>query len=194
MFGNMIRNYWLTNIQGTLAYNLVYIASLKYGLPSTSLSYEQIDKFHRYTVDKFISAMGIDHSTHRALIYGPSEYGGFGVRHVHTEMMGMKLETLISHLWAGTDLSILFIININHIQLYAGIGQPIFMSKRDISHIPMNWLLHIRNFLWEIKATLDLQDLWLPKIQCQNDQFIMEAFVAMKASPSELVILSNWRR
>jgi hypothetical protein len=102
MLWNMIKNYRLTNKQGTLAYNLVYIALLKYGLPSTSQSYEQIDKIHRYRVDKFISAMGIDHSTHRALIYGPSEYGRFGVRHLYTEMMGMKLETLISHLWAGT--------------------------------------------------------------------------------------------
>jgi hypothetical protein len=75
----MIKNFRLTNKQGTRAYNLVYIASLKYGLPSTSLSYEQIDKIHRYTVDKFISAMRNDHSTHHALIYGPSEYGGFGI-------------------------------------------------------------------------------------------------------------------
>jgi hypothetical protein len=127
------------------------------------------------------------------LIYGPSEYGGFGVRHLYTKMMGMKLETLISHLRAGTKLSILFLININHIQLHNGIGEHIFMSQKDISYIPMNWLLHIKNFLWEIKATLHIQDLWLPKIQCQNYQFIMEAFIAMKASASELVILNNWR-
>jgi hypothetical protein len=90
----MIKNYKLTHKQGTLAYNLVYISSLKYGLPSTSLSYDQINKIHRYAVDKFLSVMGIDHSTHRALIYGPTEYGGFGVRHLYTEMMGMKLETI----------------------------------------------------------------------------------------------------
>jgi hypothetical protein len=88
----MIKNYGLTHKQATLAYNLVYISSLKYGLPSTSLTYKKITEIHRYAVDKFISAMGIDHSTHRALIYGPSEYGGFGVRHLYTEMMGMKLD------------------------------------------------------------------------------------------------------
>jgi hypothetical protein len=137
MLANMIKNYRLTNKQGTLATNHVYIASLKFGLPTTSLSYKQIDEIHRYTVDKFISAMGIDHSTHRALIYGPSEYGGFGVRRLLTEMMGMKLETLIR---AGTELSILFTININHLQLHAGIGKPILMSTRDILSIPMNWL------------------------------------------------------
>jgi hypothetical protein len=32
---NMFENYGLTNKQAKLAYNLVYISSLKYGLPST---------------------------------------------------------------------------------------------------------------------------------------------------------------
>jgi hypothetical protein len=61
---NMIKNYGLTHKQATLAYNLVCISSLKYGLPSTSLSYQQITKIHKYAVNKFLSAMGIDHSTH----------------------------------------------------------------------------------------------------------------------------------
>jgi hypothetical protein len=39
---HMIKNNGLTHKQATLAYNLVYISSLKYGLPSASLSYKQI--------------------------------------------------------------------------------------------------------------------------------------------------------
>jgi hypothetical protein len=42
---NMIRNYELTHKQATLAYN--HVASLKYRLPSTSLSYKQITVIHR---------------------------------------------------------------------------------------------------------------------------------------------------
>jgi hypothetical protein len=170
-----------------LAYNLVYISSLKYGIPLTSLSYKQITEIHRYAVDKFNSAMGIDHSTHRALVYGPTEYGGFGVRHLYTEMMGMKLETLISHIRAGSQLGLSFIININYIQLHAGIGTPILLSKDNISYIPMNWILHLRQFL------IKINDLWIPKLQSQYDQFIMTAFVNMKATRAELVVLNNWR-
>jgi hypothetical protein len=192
-FANMIKNYGLTHKQAMLAYNLVYISSLKYGLPSTSLSYTQITKIHRYAVDKFISAMGMDRSTHRALIHGPSEYGGFGVRHLYTEMMGMKVETLISHLRASTELGTSFIININYIQLLAGTKQPIFQSKDDLSYVQMNWLLHIRNFLMEINATLEISNLWRPQKQCQNDQFLMKAFRDKKATKAELIVLNNWR-
>jgi hypothetical protein len=98
VLANMIKNYSLTNRQATLAYNLVYISLLKYGLPSNSLSYQQITKIHFYAVDKFKSAIGIGHNTHRALIYGSTEYGGFGVQHLYPEMMGMKKEIVISHI------------------------------------------------------------------------------------------------
>jgi hypothetical protein len=101
--------------------------------------------------------MGIDHSTHRALIYGPSEYGGFGVRHLYTEMMGMKLETIISHIRSESQLGTRFIINMNYIQPLAGTGTHILQSRDDLSYIPMNWLLHIRQFLREINAQLELR-------------------------------------
>jgi hypothetical protein len=64
----MIKNHQLTHKQATLAYNLVYISSLKKGRPSMSLSYDLINNIHRYAFNKFVSAMGIDHGTHRALI------------------------------------------------------------------------------------------------------------------------------
>jgi hypothetical protein len=124
----MIKNHYLTHKQATLTYNLVYISSLKYGLPSTDLSYDQINKIQRYAVDKFISSKGIDHSTHRVLIYGPSEYGGFGVCHLYTEMMGMKLETLISNLRAESELRTSILIKINYLQLLAETSKPIMES------------------------------------------------------------------
>jgi hypothetical protein len=108
-------------------------------------------------------------------------------------MMGMKPETIISHLRAESELGTSIIININYIQLLAGISKPIFESKTDISYVPMNWLLHIRAFLTEINTTLEIQDLWLPKKQRQHDQFIMEAFITSKATKAELTILNNWR-
>jgi hypothetical protein len=40
--------------------------------------------------------MGYDHSTPRDLIFGPEEFGGFYIRHLLTEMMGMKLDSIIS--------------------------------------------------------------------------------------------------
>jgi hypothetical protein len=55
IYGNMVKNSPLNLRQGSLACHLVYLSSLN-----------QIDKTHKYAVDKFLSVMGYDHSTQRA--------------------------------------------------------------------------------------------------------------------------------
>jgi hypothetical protein len=88
MYGNRIRHSTLDRRQSSLAYYAMYTPSMLYGLPATSLSYKRIEAIQRYTVDQFLPKMGYVHSTHRALIFGPKSYGGFGVRHLVTEMQG----------------------------------------------------------------------------------------------------------
>jgi hypothetical protein len=96
--------------------------------------------------------------------------------------------------WAEFELGTSFIININYFQLLSGTGEPILESKLHISsYIPMNWILHIRTLLIVINATLKIQNLWLPKLQWQNDRFLMETFVSNKETKAELNILNNWR-
>jgi hypothetical protein len=56
-------------------------------------------------------------------------------------------------------------------QRLSGIGEPKFQSKVDISYVPMNKILHIREFLTEINASLEIRNLWLPKTQRMNDHF-----------------------
>jgi hypothetical protein len=93
----------------------------------------------------------------------------------------------------SSELGTSFIIKINYNQLLSCIGEPIFQSKEDISYIPTNWLLHLRQFIIEINASLEIRNIWLPKSQRANDQFLMTAFRKMKATRAELIILNNWR-
>jgi hypothetical protein len=96
--GYCIKNKPFTRKQTRLALNMIYFPSLTYGLPSTSLTFNQLTLIQRFAIDKFISGMGHDRSTPRSLIFGPKEFGGFGIRHLYTEMQGMKINSVISHL------------------------------------------------------------------------------------------------
>jgi hypothetical protein len=177
ILGNQILRASLTRYQVYLSYNIVYLPSLKYGLPSTSLSFCQIDDIHKFAVDKFLSGMGYDPSTPRALIYGPSEFGGFGIRHLYTEMVGMKLDTVVSHLRADTQLGKAFRINLNYLQLTAGILEPVLESRTPLPYIDNNWVTHLRQFLNEINAKMEIQNKWLPKLQSDQDIAFMTAFM-----------------
>jgi hypothetical protein len=176
VYGNLVKNSPLNHRQGALAYHLVYLSSLKYGLPSVSLTFTNIDQIHKYAVDKFLSVMGYDHNTHRALVYRPAEYGGLGIRHLYTETLGMKLDTFISHIRAKSDLGTTFIINLNYIQLLSGLSTPILLSKDELQYIPSNWLLHIRTFLLEINAKIDIQGIWETPTSTRIGYHQMSAF------------------
>jgi hypothetical protein len=144
-------------------------------------------------VDKFLSGMGYDRSIPRALIYGPSEFGGFGIRHLYTEMLGMKIDTVVNHVRADTQLGKAFRTNLNYLQSTAGITAPILESGTPLPYIDNNWILHLRQFLNEITAKLEINNIWLPKINCTQDIPLMTAFMKHTTIRAELRVLKNWR-
>jgi hypothetical protein len=146
ILGNRISRATLTHYQVYLAYNTVFLPSLKYGLPSTSLSFKQIEGIHRFAVNKFLSGMGYDRSTPRALVYRPVEFGGFGVRHLYTEILGMKLDSVVSHLRANTQFGKAFQINLNYLQLTSGTTEPILESSIHLPYIDNNWICRIYGY------------------------------------------------
>jgi hypothetical protein len=90
--------------------------------------------------------------------------------------MGMKLDTFMSHIRSQSFLGRAFILNLNYIQLILGLEQPILMSKQAIPYLDMNWILHIREFLTNINAQLQIANLLQIKKQRTDNQNIMETF------------------
>jgi hypothetical protein len=46
--------------------------------------------------------MGLENGLPRALIHGPLKMGGCQIPHLYTEMMEMKIESIISHIRANS--------------------------------------------------------------------------------------------
>jgi hypothetical protein len=103
-YGRKLSTISIIRKQANMAYKTIYIPSMRYGLPSCSLSCDEIDKIQKYTLDKFLPFMGYEHGAPRALIHGPQEMGGCEIPHLYTEMMGLKKESIIAHIRADTTL------------------------------------------------------------------------------------------
>jgi hypothetical protein len=67
----------------------------------------------------------------------------------YTERLGMKINTVISHLRANMQLGQAFRINFNHLLLTAGITEPILESRTQLPYIDNNWIMHLRQFFNE---------------------------------------------
>jgi hypothetical protein len=106
--GVRVKNGKPSRKQAWMALNGMYFPSLKYSLPATSLSRQDIDYIQSYTINKFLSAVGYDHSMHRSIVFGPQEFGGIVINHLFTEMMSMKLNAIMSHIRANSTPEKLF--------------------------------------------------------------------------------------
>jgi ribonuclease HI len=192
-FGRKLNNASLTRKQALMAYKTIYIPSMRYGLPACSLSCTEMETIQKSTLDKFLPFMGYEHGSPRALIHGPSEMGGCEIPHLYTEMMGLKIESVMAHIRADSLLGKSFRININYIQLLTGLEDPIFMSRDNIGYITDNWLLHLRNYLLEINGSFTIKDLWLPRKLREHDIVLMTEFLSLGLPQSDLRLINNWR-
>jgi hypothetical protein len=190
--GVRVKNGKLTRKQAWMALNGIFFPSLKYSLPATSLSRQDIDFIQDYTIDKFLSAIVYNHSIHRSIVFGPQEFGGIGIKHLFMEMMSMKLNAIVSHLRANSTLGQAFCINIDYLQLVIGQAEPMFQSRKPINYIDQNWLLHLRNYLVEIDATMEVNGLWKIIYLHQNDKALMDLAINRDATPRELRTFNNW--
>jgi hypothetical protein len=107
------------------------------------------------------------------------------ITHLYLEMMGMKLETIISHIRANTVLGKSISININFLQLCAGVEQPLFLCHDDLKYLNNNRLLHLRDYLLQINVTLHIKSLWQPIKKRENYVILMSAFKNLGFTNSE---------
>ena len=193
-FGQQAKHANLSRKQARMAYTGMFIPSLKYGLPSCSISKKDIDDIQQYPVEVFLSKMGYEKRFPRAIAFAHQDFGGLNMPHLYSEMMGMKLESLISHLQASTELGQAMIININMIQLSSGIIEPIFETNTKIDYIEDNWLLHLRSFIISIGGKIEIENAWKQDIQRINDVCLMNAFIKSGLRTSELRLINHWRK
>jgi hypothetical protein len=127
---------------------------ITYGLPACSFHQKELRKLQCLAVEKFLPAMGYDHSFPRALAYGPREYGGLNLNDMYTEQCMMKIESMIEHIRSHSSMGDLMCVNLNWLQLHSGLSKPIMESSDDIIYLFENWFLHVRRFLQSIQGTL----------------------------------------
>ena len=76
-----------------------------------------------------------------------------------------------------------------------GIGDCLLTNVApNIDYIETCWIMGLRDFLRKYEVSLEFTAPNLPKLQCEGDQFLMEAFCSSeKYTPSELQVLNACR-
>lgn len=183
----------LTRLQARRAFSSIYIPSISYSLVTTNLSPKLMADIQSKAMLAFLPAMGYERTFPRAVVFGPSKFGGLNLCRLYTETCIAKVGTVLSHIRRQSGLGKLILININWLQLHAGILEPIFHNTIPLPYLKQNWLLHMREFLWSTKSRIVIPEQWTPTLRRQNDCTIMEKLSALSVGTDVLRIVNNWR-
>ena len=180
--------------QAEVAVRMIYTPAIGYSLPAVNIPAKTLNKIQNKAMESFIPAMGYNRKTPHAILYGPKEFGGAGIPHLHTECRIHQIVTLLLHIRARTSLGSLFMINLNWIQLTIGFGKSCFEHSHSIPYVD-NWFFGIREFLPQINGKLIIRDLYIPILEREHDHFIMVAayYLYPALSGNQLRYINQWR-
>jgi hypothetical protein len=191
--GNLVFSGQLNRRQARLAHNMVYIPSMLYSLPAMSIQEEETYSIQQKANTKFLQVCGLAKSFPRAVVYGPTKFGGIGLRYLYTESSCIKIDCLINHIKTDTSLSIEMKININWVQLHAGTSTPILESTQQLLYIEYNWFLSIKEFLNMINAKIEITNLWQPTPLREGDIILMDEVEKLDISIAKKRSFNCWR-
>jgi len=112
----------------------------------------------------------------RAVLFGPTEYGGIGLPDLYCDQGYLQLRLLIGHLNLQNDLSRLIPILISNVQLFLGSATPFFALPASdyLPWAPANWITSIWSFTSALKICPEIFQHWCPPLPRANDHPIMD--------------------
>ena len=135
-----------------------------------------------------IARSGYNRFTSQAVLYGPTAMGGVGFLHMYNVQSYGQLK-LFKKFWR-TPQSIpgkLLRVTMAWLQKSAGTSTPILEDTHTrLPHLEAKWISSIRTYLGTINSHLNLTGILMPKLQRQQDAYIMDIVLSMRLRPAEV--------
>ena len=78
-------------------------------------------------------------------------------------------------------------INVETVQLLAGISKHIFQDTQHLPYLPTGWVTSLREFLDYSEAAIDITDPWIPPLQRVDDDYLMEKVMLYYWTKAEMM-------
>ena len=161
-------------------YQAIYRLSVNYPLPVCYFTEEDLNKLQRKAHTAMLRRMGYNQKTLLEAVFGPDYLGGAEFFHLYDEQGYGQLSHFMKFWRTPTSHpGRLLRIAISWSQYCVGIGQSVFTdTTTKFPHWEASWLSCLRAYLASIRATLELDDPYIPSLQQEHDEFIMDIVLA----------------
>ena len=127
-----------------------------------------------------LAGCGFNRNTSKAVVFGPAQLGGMEFFHLYDEQGYGQVSTFLKF-WRSpqTHPGEVLRIAVAWSQYCAGTSWSILEdTSTKLPHLEASWLVSLRQYLQDIEASLELDEKYLPELQCAGDVHIMDAVLA----------------
>ena len=176
-------------------YHSIYLPSICYPFPSSSLSKEHCLRLQREFKVAFLPKFGVNRCTPNAVVYGAADYGGLSLRDLSVEHGISQVYMFLATIRPCGVASDLASIMLSWGQYLAGTSAPILMDiHRRLPHMdPMQWLPSMRQFLHSVDCQIEVGLDFVPNLQRDHDLFLMDYATEANYTDGELKLVNACR-
>ena len=166
-----------------------------YGMRLSQFNEKQCHQLDVVTLGTFLPLLIVNRSTPRAVVHGPTQYGGMNiVKHMALQDQ-WGLHYFVQSLCWDDIIANDIITVLDAYQLVSGFVTPVLETPDvKLDYVGVGWINHIRHRLRAIDGSLVVEKAWQPKLQRLGDDSIMERIVASKhLMPREKQLANEFR-
>ena len=139
---------------------------IAYPLALTSFTSTQCKRISIILEDAILSTLRISRKMKKAVVYAPLELGGIGLPSIQCLQDQKGMQHMIRQLKWGREPAEDVHITLSQLQLQTGFLDPLLSRPvLPAPHIETGWLSHIRQRLCDLRAHIEIEDVWTP---CHN--------------------------
>jgi hypothetical protein len=163
-------------------YQTIYLKSIGFVLPCSFFTAAQLHSIHSPAARVFASKCGYNRNTSLNILHGPTHLAGSGFLSLYTIQGEGQISMFLKFWRTQTPTSILLRTALAWTQYQSGTGTPLLTDVHpELPHLEPRWLPSLRNFLSSINATIELDTNYIPALQRQRDEHIMDRIISSKA-------------
>jgi hypothetical protein len=159
-----------------IGFRAIWRMMIQYPIGATCFTKKQCDNIQAKYLPVFLSKMGINRTTSRAVRHGPPHLGGMDIYDLNTEQGVMHTKLVIAHLRKQDPVGRTLSISLDHLQLQAGVSWPVLSQPghQQRKYVDECYLSQTWEFLDTTDTHIRMEPtLWLQP-QRASDTFIME--------------------
>jgi len=130
-------------------YRSVYLSSMGYSLPVTTFKEKELSKIQGAPVQALLSGMGYNRNMPKKVVFGPTRYGGIGIRYLYIKQVSQQAQHFIRNMRHQGILGNNMWVTYQWFQVTTGTDYPVleYPDTLKLPHAEGDWFIALQDFL-----------------------------------------------